>query len=527
MEGELSSKVSLLSLGPFAFGRSSPNTSIPSVECDYTVDDMTRETIFSQPPSPWQSGLAPAQSPTSSPVWDDDDDDDMDGYGLQEDQRYTSHPTEGQESSITRPSEQPKIKISRELLAHIGHVFSLSDDMPVPEGDALDTAGSGSDVQTDDHRDSWHDALNADVRQALCMSSTSPVVFLSDDADFDHDEAGMRTSWSPKLGDFPVNLRCWSGAENDLSVEEDVSVSSVELDESNAPRASTEDLLDGRISLPAALEAPAGQATGTCDIDAFLLQGKQDIQTAHFHDQSLVDTSTVNDSWAVTLGSVDAPSIVEFVQRSRAISDATVKPDSRSPSAHCFPPSPVTIPATLVDTNLDDHIDFPQALDDRSVDAQPTGLPSMEATDETLVHETGESPNLHSASVLESTAHDRAEKHSSVSVRTGFPATHKVPLNLTIRIPSTFEAQPSSSSTVQSLPLILSLSNGRDTKRWFSSHTDGSSSTINSPSASAPVTSNLPSQETGSTKVPFGFRRVNPQVGSETTLFECHSWIPL
>lgn len=188
-----------------------------------------------------------------------------------------------------------------------------------------------------------------------------------------------------------------------------------------------------------------------------------------------------------------------------------MKPDSRSPSAHCFPPSPVTIPATLVDTNLDDHIDFPQALDDRSVDAQPTGLPSMEATDETLVYETGESPNLHSASVLESTAHDRAEKHSSVSVRTGFPATHKVPLNLTIRIPSTFEAQPSSSSTVQSLPLILSLSNGRDTKRWFSSHTDGSSSTTNSPSASAPVTSTLPSQETGSTKVPFGFRRVNPQ----------------
>ncbi|KAG1742409.1 hypothetical protein EDD22DRAFT_302011 [Suillus occidentalis] len=214
MEGELSSKVSLLSLGPFTSGRSSPNTSIPSVECDYTVDDMTPETVFSQPPSPRQGGLAPAQSPTSSPVWDGV----MDGYGLQEDQRYASHSVEGQESSIARPGEQPKIKISRELLAHIGHVFSLSDDMPVPEGDALDTAGNGSDVQTDDHLDSWHDALNADVRQALRMSSTSPVVFLSDDTDFDHDEAGMRTSWSPPLGD-----RYWSGAENDLSVEEDTS----------------------------------------------------------------------------------------------------------------------------------------------------------------------------------------------------------------------------------------------------------------------------------------------------------------
>lgn len=510
LEGELSSKVSLLSLGTSPSGRSSPNTSISSVECGYTVDDMTRETVFSQPPSPPQSGLAPAQSPTLSSVWDDDD---MDGCRLQEDQSYSSHPTEGQETSIARPGEQPKI--SRELLAHIGHVFSLSDDMLVPEGDALDTAGSGSDVQADDHRDSWHDALNADVQQALRMSSMSPVMFLSDDADFDHDEAGVRTSSSPQLGDFSVNLHRWSGAENFLSVEEGVSASPVELDGSNALRGqpSTEGLLDDLVSLPAALEAPVGQAIGTRDIDAFLLQEKRDIQTTHFYDQSLVDASTVNDSSAAISGSVDAPSIVEFVQRSRAISDVTVKPDSRSPSAHCFPLSPVAIPATLVDTHLDDHADFPQALDDRSVNTQSIELPSMEATAAKLAHETGESPNLHSASVLESTAHDCEEKHSSVLVRTGSPATHRAPLNLTIRIPSTFEAQPSSSSTAQSLPLILSLSNGRDTKRWFSSHTDGSSSTVNSPSASAPVTSNLPSRETGSTKVPFGFRRVNPQVG--------------
>ncbi|KAG1827534.1 uncharacterized protein BJ212DRAFT_58743 [Suillus subaureus] len=195
MEGELSLKVSLLSLGTFPSGRSSPNTSILSVECDYTADDMTQETVFSQPPSPQQSGLIPAQSPTLSPVRDDDDD--MDGYGLREDHLYASYPTESRELSIARPSERPRI--SRELLAHIGHVFSLSDDMPVPAGDALDTTGSGSDVQTDGHHDSWHDALNADVQQALRMSSMSPVIFLSDDTDFDHDEAGVRTSWSPQL----------------------------------------------------------------------------------------------------------------------------------------------------------------------------------------------------------------------------------------------------------------------------------------------------------------------------------------
>ncbi|KAG1782330.1 hypothetical protein EV702DRAFT_375859 [Suillus placidus] len=510
MEGELSSMMSLLSLGTFPSGRSSPNTSILSVECDYMVDGMTQETVFSQPPSPRQNGLAPAQSPTSSSVWDDDN---MDGSGLQEDQLYRNHLTEVRESSIARPGERPRI--SRELLAHIGHVFSLSDDMPVPAEDALDATGSGSDVQTNDHRDSWHDALNADVQQALRISSMSPVVFLSDDADFDHDEAGVRTSCNPQLGDFSVDLRRWSGAENVLSVEEGVSVSSVELDESDVLRGqpSTEGLLDDLVSLPAALGPPTGQAIGTCDIDALVLQGKWDIQTAHFHDQSLVDTSTINDSSAATFGSVDAPSIVEFVQRSRAISDATVKPDSRSPSAPCFPPSPVAfIPANLVDTDLDDHADFLQALDDRSVHAQLVDSPSMEATAVKLAHETGESQNLHPASVLESTVHDHKEKHSSVLVRTGPPAIwHRAPLNLTIRIPSTFEAQPSSSSTAQSLPLILSLSNGRDTKRWFSPNTDGFSSTANSPSASAPVTSNLPSREAGSTKVPFGFRRVNPQ----------------
>jgi hypothetical protein len=312
-----------------------------------------------------------------------------------------------------------------------------------------------------------------------------------------------------------------------LSVEEGVSVSPVELDESDALHGqhSTEGLLDNLVSLPAALEAPAGQAIGTRDLDVFLPQGKQDIQTAHFRDQSLVVTGAVNDSSAATFGSVDAPSIVEFVQRSRAISDATVKPDLRSPSAPCFPPSPVAIiPAAFIDTHLGDHADILQALDDRSVDAQPADLPSMEATAVQLAHETRESPNLHLASVLESTAHDHEEKHSSVLVRTGPPVTHRVPLNLTIHIPSTFEAQPSSSSTAQSLPLILSLSNGRDTKRWFSD-TDGLSSTANSPSTSAPVTSNLSSREARSTKVPFGFRRVNPQVASEATLFDCHSHI--
>ncbi|KAG2103929.1 hypothetical protein BD769DRAFT_164415 [Suillus cothurnatus] len=393
MEGELSSKASLLSLGTFPSGHSSPNTSILSVECDYAVDDMTQETVFSQPPSPRQSGLAPTQSPTSSSVWEDDD---TDEYGFQEDHLYTCHPTEDQESSIARRGERPRI--SRELLAHIGHVFSLSDDMLVPAGDVLDTSGSGSDVQTDDHRDSWHDALNADVQQALRMSSMSPVMFLPDNTDFDHDEAGVRTSWSPQLDDFSANLRRWSGAENVLSVEEGVSVSPVEPDESDALHGqhSTEGLLDNLVSLSAALEAPAGQAIGTRDIDAFLPQGKQDIQTAHFRDQSLVVTGAVNDSSAATFGSVDAPSIVEFVQRSRAISDATVKPDLRSPSAPCFPPSPMAIiPAASVDTHLGDHADILQALDDRSVDAQPADLPSMEATAVQLAHETRESPNLH------------------------------------------------------------------------------------------------------------------------------------
>lgn len=506
MEGELSSKVSLLSVGTFPSGCSSPNTSILSVECDSTVDDMTQETVFSHPPSPQQSGLAPAQS-ISSLVWDDDN---MDRYELHEDQLHTSDPTESQESSIVHPSERPRI--SRELLAHIGHVFSLSDDILVPAEDALDTTGSGSGVQTDDHGDSWHDALDADVRQALRMSSMPPVAFLSDDADFDHDEAGVRTSWGSQLGDFSVNLHRRSGAENVLSVEEGMSVSPVELDESDAlcGQPSTEGLLDDMVSLPVALETPAEQAIGTCDIDAFLLRGERDIQTAHFHDQSLVDTSTVNDSSAATFSSADAPSIIEFVQRSRAISDATVKPDSQSPGAPCFPPSPMALtPANLVDGNLDEHADFPQALNDRNVDAY---LPSIEATDVKLAHETGESPNLHPVSVLESTTHDHEEKHSSMLVRMGSPAALRAPLNLTIRIPSTIEAQPSSSSTAQSLPLILSLSNGRDTKRWFSSHTDGFSSTANSPSLSAPVISNLPSREAGSTKVPLGFRRFNPQV---------------
>ncbi|KAG1723690.1 hypothetical protein EDB19DRAFT_347124 [Suillus lakei] len=513
MEGELSSKMSLLSLGNLPSGRSSPNTSILSAECDYTVDDMTQETVFSQPSSPPQSGIAPAQSPASSSVWDDDD---MDGYGLQEDQLYTNHPKEGQESSIVHPGERPRI--SRELLAHIGHVFSLSDDMLIPAGDALDPNGSGSDVQTDDGDDSWHNDLNADVQQALRMSSMSPVMFLSDDADFDHDEAGVRTSWNPQLDDFSVDLRRWSGEENVLSVEEGASASSVEHDESDAlcGPPGPEGLLQDVVSLPATLEPPAGQAIGTRDIDTVILQGKRDIQTAHFHDQSLVDTSTVNDSSAATFGSVDTPSIVEFVQRSRAISDATVKPDSQSPSAPCFLPTPMAfIPANLVDPNTENHADFLQPLDDRSVDAQPA---SMEATAVKLDIGTGESPNLHPASVFESTGHDHEEKRSSVLTRTGSPATHRASLNLTIRIPSTFEAQPSSSSTAQSLPLILSLSNGCDTRRWFSPHTDGLSSIANSPSTSAPVTSNLPSREAGSTKVPFGFRRCNPQFAARKPL---------
>ncbi|KAG2368459.1 hypothetical protein BDR07DRAFT_1478236 [Suillus spraguei] len=313
-----------------------------------------------------------------------------------------------------------------------------------------------------------------------CFTHTFNVF---DDADFHYDEASVRTSWSRKIGDFSAKLRRWSGAENVLSVEESVSVSSVELFENDALRGqhSTEGILNDLVSFPAALDAPAGQAIGTRDIDSFLLQGKQDIQTAHFDDQSLVDTSTDNDSSSATSGFVDAPSIIEFVQRSRAISDATVKPDSWSPSAPCLPSSPVAlIPATFFDANLDDRADILQALEYRSMDAQATEILSTEAAAATLAHEVGESLNLNSASVLESMLYDCGEKHSSVSVRTESLAIHRAPQNTTIRISSTFEAKPSSSASAQSLPLILSLSNERDTKRWFSFHTDVFLSAANS-----------------------------------------------
>ncbi|KAG0701764.1 hypothetical protein DFH29DRAFT_543834 [Suillus ampliporus] len=506
MEGELSSKISLLSLGTFPSGRSSPNTSILSAECDHAVDDMSQETVFSQPSSRPQSD--PAQSPTSSSVWGDDE---IDEYGLQEDQLYTGHAKEGRESFIARPGEQSRI--SRELLAHIGHVFSLSDDMSTPAGDALDPTGSGVDVETDDHRDSWHDALNADVQQALRISAASPVMFLSGDTDFDHEEAGARASWDAHLGDFSVNLGRWSGGENVLPAEGGASASFVGPDESDAlgDQLRTEGLLDDVVSLPATLAPPTGAVVR--DVDAFLLQGTRDIQTADFHDQSPVDT--IEDSLAASCGSADAPSTVEFVQRSRAVSDVTVKPDSRSPSAPCFPPSPVaSILANLADTNFDNHPDFLQPLDDQNVDADPTESQSIGTTVVTVALETGRSPNSHPASVFESTAHDDEDKYSPVLVSTEVPSTHRVTPNLTIRIPPSFETQPSSSSTAQSLPLILSLSNRRDTRRWFSSsHGDGLSSAAVSPS-SAPVISTLPSREAGSTKVPFGFRRFNPQLES-------------
>lgn len=486
MERDLSSKTSLLSLGAFASGLSSPNTSIHSIECDYVTDNMTQENVSSQHPWQPQSDIAPAQLPTG-------------------------------ESFITGPRERPKI--SSELLAHIGHVFSLSDDMSAPAGDArvLDPTGGG-DVEITNPRDTWPSAMEVDIQQALRMSAASPVTFLPTDAGFAPDEADAQTSWDPDFGDLSVNLRRWSDEENVLPPGEGTSASSVEYDESDAlreqSRSSTsepwsEGLLEEAVALPATLTPPAGQTVGK-DIDASLIQGEHDM---HSHDQPrdpLVDSVDV--LLAVATGPThdvspfQSPSALttEFFQRSRAISDVTVKPDSRSSSTLRCPFSP---PANFSETNLDpDHSDLLQSFDDQNVDTAPAECQSIEVSVLELALETEGNPHL--TSPFNSIAHDQEDECSSLSART------RVLPNLTIRIPSSSAAQPSSSSTAQSLPLILSLSNGHDTKRWFSSSdADGfSSSRIDIPSASAPVSSNLSSREPGSTKVPFGFRRFNPQV---------------
>jgi hypothetical protein len=500
MEGDLSSKTSLLSLGAFPSGPSSPNTSIHSIECDYVTDNMTQENVSSQPPWQPQSDLAPTQLPTAPSAGN-----------------CTSDANENGESFITGPRERPKI--SPELLAHIGHVFSLSDDMSAPAGDVrvLDPTGGG-DVEITNPRDTWRSALEVDIQQALRMPAASPSTFLPTDAGFAPDEADAQTSWDPDLGDLSVNLRRWSDEENVPPAGEGTSASPVEYDDSDAPREQSrsstsepwsEGLLEEAVALPATLTPPTGQTVGK-DIDVSLIQGEHDMHSYNQPPDPLVDSVDVLPAVATgpthDVSPFQSPSALttEFVQRSRAISDVTVKPDSRSPSTLCFPPSP---PTNFSETNLDpDHSDLLQSLDDQNVDTAPAECQSIEVSVAELALEMEGNPHL--TSPFNSIAHDQEDECSSLSVRT------RVLPNLTIRIPSSSEAQPSSSSTAQSLPLILSLSNGHDTKRWFSSSdADGfSSSRIDIPSASAPVSSNLSSREPGSTKVPFGFRRFNPQV---------------
>lgn len=487
MEGDLSSKTSLSSLGTFPSGRSSPNTSIFSIECHYTADDMTRENVSSQPPSPPQNALA--EFPITSSAW-----------------ICTSDVKEVGGSFTAGPCERSKI--SPELLAHIGQVFSLHDEMSAPAGDVhvLDPTGGGVDVQSTDPRATWRNALNADVQQALHMSTASPVTFLSGDAEFSRNEVDARMSLDLDLGDFSVNLRRWSGEENVLPAREDTSASSVEYDtlpDSSSP--SKEDM----VSLPATLTPSDGQVVGQHDID--LIQGKQDMQMTQFHDRApdhLVDFADTLST--VTTGLIPVhhyaspfqsppPQTPKFVQRNRATSDVTVKPDSRSPCTPCFPSSPVaSIPTNSPGTNYPDRSDCLQPLDDQNT--VPADSQSMETSVMEPAVETGESQNVHPTSPFESIAHSQ-ESLSRM----------RVPPNLTIRIPSSSQAQPSSSSTAQSLPLILSLSSGHDTRRWFSS-SDANSSRADVPSTSAPVTPNFPLREPGNTKVPFGFRRFNPQV---------------
>jgi len=493
-------------IGVFPSGCSSPNTSIFSVECDYTVDDTSQENAPFHPPLTPESTLAQSPIPPSASI-------------------CTSVVKENSEMFFTGSRERPKI--TPELLAHIGHVFSLSDEMSAPVDDVhiLDPTGDGKDVQTTDPGATWRTALDADVQQALHMSAISPVTSLSGNAEFVPDEADACMVLDPDLGDSPVNLRRWSGEEDVPSAMEDTSASSVEDGKDDALRdqSSISECWSKKeiVFSPATLTSPAVQAIERHDTDASLIQGKHDTQITHVHDHTpdpldLADTLSATTTGPIPPRHDDFPTpspphqTAEFVQRSRATSDVTVKPNSHSPSAPYFPASPVaSISANSPHTDLDpDHPDFMQPLN--YVDTLPTES-STDASIVELAVETEEPQNIHVTPPPESTVYGHENECSPVSVKT------KAPPNLTIRIPSSCRTKSSSPSTAQSLPLILSLSSGHDTRRWFSSPGADSARTDVS-SASAPVISSLRSQKGGSTKVPFGFRRFNPQVGYKVSL---------